>query len=245
MLRRRQSLPRPARGFTLLELLLATAVSAIVLLAINATFFGALRLHNTTHEKIDRDLVLQRALGIVRRDLAGLMLPTGGNGVTLAGQLQSSDFSSSATDPVGERVSPDFYTNSGKVDGWSSFSEVQRVSYFLAPATDGSNTKNLLRAITRNLLPVQETAPDEQMLLAGVSSASVEFFDGIDWIEDWDSTVTSTLPTAIKFRLVMARPLSGGSGTIPEGGGPVELVVPVLVMTTTAAQAATEGGATP
>ena len=48
MKRRRPSL-RSTRGFTLLELLIATAVSAIVLLAINTTFFGALRLHNTTH----------------------------------------------------------------------------------------------------------------------------------------------------------------------------------------------------
>ena len=82
---RRRSHLRPVRGFTLLELLLATAVAAVVLLAINTVFFGALRLHNTTHEKIDTDLVLQRALGIVRRDLAGLMLPTGGEGVVLAG----------------------------------------------------------------------------------------------------------------------------------------------------------------
>jgi len=51
---------RSTRGFTLLELLIATAVSAIVLLAINTTFFGALRLHNTTHEKIDSDLTQQR-----------------------------------------------------------------------------------------------------------------------------------------------------------------------------------------
>ena len=62
MHRRRPSL-RSTRGFTLLELLIATAVSAIVLLAINTTFFGALRLHNTTHENIDSDLTQQRACG--------------------------------------------------------------------------------------------------------------------------------------------------------------------------------------
>src|SRR5882757_5797024 len=78
-------------GFTLLELLVATAVSAIVLLVINATFFTALRLHNTTHESIDRDLEVQRAIGIVRKDLAGIVLP--GNPAattnTFAGQLST------------------------------------------------------------------------------------------------------------------------------------------------------------
>lgn len=226
--RRRQSF-RSTRGFTLLELLIATAVAAIVLLAINTTFFGALRLHNTTHEKIDSDLMQQRALGIVRRDLAGLMLPSGGNGTVLAGPLQTTEFSSSPNDPAGDRVSADFYTNSAKIDGWNPFSEVQKVAYYLAPSSDGTNSKSLVRAITRNLLPVQDTGPDEQqVILAGVTSAEIEFFDGIDWVSDWDSTVTSTLPTAVKFRLVMALP---GRGV--ETSGPIELVVPVFATTTT------------
>lgn len=226
--RRRHSL-RSHRGFTLLELLIATAVAAVVLLAINTTFFGALRLHNTTHEKIDRDLSLQRALGIVRRDLAGLMLPTGGEGTVLAGPLQTTEFASSPNDPEGERVSADFFTNSGKIDGWNQFSEVQKVAYFLGRSTDGTNGKTLVRAITRNLLPVQETGPDEQqVLLSDVATAEIEFYDGTAWISDWDSTVTSTLPIAIKFRLTMADPANG-----QEVGGPVELIVPVWATTTT------------
>ena len=39
-------------GFTLLELLIATMVGAVVLLVINATYFGALRLHNTTNANV-------------------------------------------------------------------------------------------------------------------------------------------------------------------------------------------------
>lgn len=228
MKRRRPSL-RPTRGFTLLELLIATAVAAIVLLAINTTFFGALRLHHTTHEKIDRDLMQQRALAIVRRDLAGLMLPTGGTGPVLAGELQTAGLSPSPNDPEGERVSPDFYTNSGKIDGWNPFSEVQKVAYFLTASSDGTQSKTLVRALTRNLLPVQDTGPDEQqILLPGVAAAEVEFFDGLAWVSEWDSAVTSTLPTAIKFRLVLA-----GRGSGPDVGGPVELVVPVWATTTT------------
>ena len=235
---RRPQHPRSTRGFTLLELLVATAVAAIVLLVINATFFSALRIHNTTHDKIDSDLAQQRALGIVRRDLAGLMLPnTSTNGGILAGELQTSAFSSSAGDPVGDRVSPDFYTNSGRVDGWNPFSEVQKVAYFLAAATDGSGGKSLVRAVTRNLLPVQESRPESQVLLDGVVSAEIEFYDGTDWTSEWDSTATSSLPTAIKFRLAMAAPGAGRNG-----GGLIELVVPVLVTTAAAQTAAAAGG---
>lgn len=218
-------------------MLVATAVSAIVLLVINATFFTALRLHNATHASIDRDLEVQRAIGIMRKDLAGLVLP--GNPAattnTFAGQL-TSDSSSPTTmaSEAGDRVSPDLYTTSGRIDGWTSFSEAQIVSYFLVPAKDGSSdNKNLVRVITRNLLPVQDTPPDEQTLLTGVTSATMTFFDGIDWADAWDSSATSTLPSAIKLSLVLTPRDNNGARAAP---APVELIVPVLVTTTTSAQ---------
>ncbi len=212
------------RGFTLLELLIATAVGAVVLLVVQTTYFGALRLHNTTHERIDEDLVVQRTFGIIRRDLAGLMLPGG----TLAGQLQSDSFSSTVTGNYGDRVTPDLFTNSGKIDGWNPFSEVQMVAYYLAPATDGGRGKNLVRIVTRNLLPVQEAEPEEQVLLGGVESATMTFFDGMAWTDSWDSEATSTLPSALKLSLVMASREATQSSLAP-----IDLVVPVMVTTTT------------
>ena len=222
------------RGFTLLELLVATAVGAVVLLVVQTTYFGALRLHNTTHDRIAEDLVVQRTLGIIRRDLAGLMLPGG----TLSGQLQSDSFSSSITGSYGDRVTPDLFTNSGKIDGWNPFSEVQMVAYYLAPASGGGRARDLLRVVTRNLLPVQESQPEEQVVLAGVESAAILFYDGMSWVDMWDSETTSTLPTAIKFSLVMAA--RDASQSAP---GPIDLVVPVFVTTTTTQTQAAEESA--
>lgn len=222
---------RSNRGFTLLELLLGTVVGSIVLIVIQTTFFGALRLHNTTHQKIDSERVVQRALDIVRRDLSGLMLP---GGSTLVGHLQTGVFSSSTSEPAGERVSPDFFTSSGRIDGWTPFSEVQQVAYYLAPGPDSMTAKNLVRAVTRNLLPVQEGTLEEQILLSGVDAVSVMFFDGTGWTDQWDSEATSTLPTAIKFSLTLVAPN-------PQVAlEPIELVVPVLVTTPTSQAQALE-----
>ncbi len=228
---------RDRAGFTLLELLVATAVGAIVLLVINATFFGALRLHNATHEKIDKDLMLQRTLGIVRGDLAGIMLPGNPQATNvLAGQLETESATTTTMDSTGgERVSPDIYTDNGRVDGWTSFSDVQAVAYYLAPATDGSNTKSLVRVVTRNLLPVQEPATEEQTLLPGVMSAAMTYYDGTDWTDTWDSSTSNTLPTAIKFSLVLAPAANDAANTNPS---PIELIVPVIVTTRTGAQQA-------
>jgi len=229
---RRSSRPPGAhRGFTLLELLIATAVGAVVLLVIQTTYFGALRLHQSTHTRISEDQVVQRAMSILRRDFAGLMLPGG----TLTGQLQSENFSSTLAAPAGERITPDFVTNAGRIDGWTPFSEAQRVAYYLAPAGAGERGQNLVRAVTRNLLPVQEEMPEEQVVLSGVESASIQFYDGYAWVDTWDSEVTSTLPSGVRFSLVLA-PRDGAAAA----ASPVELVVPIFATTTTSQTQAEE-----
>jgi len=223
------------RGFTLLEILIALAVSAIVLLAIQTVFFGALRLHRTTTEQLNASLSLERTLSTVRHDIDGLMVP----GSVLAGSLQTTPTSTLTDDHFGDRISPDFYTSSGKIDGWNPFADVQMVTYYLTPATDGSGNKNLLRAVTRNLLPAQETTSEAQTLLEGVAQATFTFFDGTQWTDTWDSTATSTLPSAIKLSVVLAA--QAGQAT-PD---PIELVLPVLVQTTTSQTEAGSTGAMP
>jgi type II secretion system protein J len=221
-------------GFTLLELLLATAIGAVVLLVINATFFAALRLHNTTHEKIDDDLVVQRTLGIVRKDLAGIMIPPSPQATTakLSGQLTTDVASTNDLDGSSERITPDIFTNSGKIDGWNPYADVQMVSYYLSPSADGGPTKDLVRVVTRNLLPVIESTTENQTLLSGVNSAAIAYFDGENWLDIWDSATTSTLPAAIKFSLVLE---PRDRGTRPDSA-PIELIVPVLVKTTATLQ---------
>jgi prepilin-type N-terminal cleavage/methylation domain-containing protein len=238
---------RPDGGFTLLEILIATVVGAFILLVINGTYFGALRLHNHTQAQIDQDLIRERALALVRRDLDGLMVPAAATATapvgTFSGQFQDTPANSPIQEFADTRVSADLYTTSGEVNGWNPYSEVQAVAYFLAPATDGSNTKNLVRAVTRNLLPVQTPATDEQILLTGVATAEFDYYDGTEWDTTWDSTQTSTLPAAIRFSVTLA---TAGSD---QPAAPITLVVPVLVSTTTsakaAAQAALNGGTAP
>jgi type II secretion system protein J len=222
-------------GFTLIELILAMAVGAIVLVVINGTFTGALRLHNSTHEKIDEDLALQRALGIIRKDLAGIMTPANPQATTynLSGQLTTESYSANELDTNGERITPDIYTSSGAVDGWTPYGDVQMVSYYLSPGDDAGYSKNLVRLVTRNLLPVVEPTAEAQTILHGVQSAGVSYFDGQNWLDTWDSLTTSSLPTAIKFSLIRA---SRDPNASRGGSDPVEIVVPVMVKTATTVQ---------
>lgn len=236
-------------AFTLLELLLATAVGAIVLLVINATFMSALRLHNTTHERIDDDVMVQRALAIVRKDLAGIMLPAAvpanSNTVvnTFSGQLVTDGSTTTTTnllDNSGERITPDITTSTGRVDGWTPFAEVQVVSYYLSPSADGNGGKDLVRLVMRNLLPATDPIAESQVLLPGVLSAAISYYDGVDWLDTWDSTETTSLPTAFRFSIVMAPRGASASSVDP---APIELVVPVIVTTAATAQEAAAAAA--
>lgn len=236
---------RRTQGFTLIEVIISISVAAIVLLVINATFFSALRLHDATHARIDEDLAQRRALGLIRRDLEGLVLPPSATSTTttLAGQFQTNVAGTTSLDGTNaERVSPDLTTSCGRIDGWNAFSDLQRVAYFVTPEPNGENTKSLVRVVTRNLLPVDSEPQDEsQTLLTGLTDATMTYFDGTDWTDSWDSTETSTLPTAIKFSITLAPRGTTTSGANPM---PIELIVPVLVATRTTAQQTAAAAAT-
>jgi len=215
------------RAFTLIEILLAVGVFSIVLIAINTVYFSALRLRNRATEMFENSVPLQRALTVIKRDLEGLMLPGG----TLSGKLQTdltSSTSSTAESTVefaGERVSPDLYSTTGGVDDMTPYSEVQKVAYYLTTSTNLGPGRDLVRSVSRNLLPAATEFPDSQVLLSGVEQALLLFYDGTDWTETWDTTTQTNLPAAVKIQIALT-PKTEQRLTVAE---PIELVVPVLV----------------
>lgn len=221
-----RTIHRHPGAFTLIEILLAVGVFSIVLIAINTVYFSALRLRNRATEMFENSVPLQRALTVIKRDLEGLMLPGG----TLAGKLQTdltstANSTASTVESTGERVSPDLYTTTGGVDDTSPYSEVQKVAYYLTTSTNLAPGRDLVRSVTRNLLPAATEFPDAQVLLSGVDAAAVLFYDGTDWTETWDSTTQTNLPAAIKIQIALT-PKTEQRLTVAE---PIELVVPVLV----------------
>src|SRR5688500_2524922 len=104
------STPVRSNAFTLIEVLLAVAVFAIVLGAINSVFFGALRLRNKSYAVFEKALPMQQATAIFKRDLEGSMAPGGTFGGTLQTTATKVD---STTAAIGLRVSTDVDTSSG------------------------------------------------------------------------------------------------------------------------------------
>lgn len=222
--------PRPwTRAFTLIELLLALVIFAVVLAAVSGVFHGAMRLRARTVETLEAALPVEHALAVVRRDLAGIVLP--------AGLLHSNLVAAAGTgDGAQQDNDLQLYTTATfSPDGLGPWGGVQKVSYTLRAPTNfpGGPGRDLVRRSCRNLLPALQEEFEEQPLLAGVERIDFQFHDGLTWRTSWVSTnEASLLPRAVRFQLLMApRPLPSGAPPAAAvlNRDPIELVVPLLV----------------
>jgi hypothetical protein len=191
-------------------------------------------LRNKTADAIERSLPLQQTLAIIKRDLANLVPPGG----ALSGALQSTPTISTGSGMSGSmnrQNGPQFYTAVGIVDDNAPWGEVERVSYFLASATNNTPGMDLHRSVTRNLLPLMQDQTDDQYLMSGVESIAFQYYDGNAWRDTWDSTqadpttgLTNNLPRGIKMQLQLYNE-NQSFGTL----APVELIVPIMVLART------------
>ncbi len=214
------SRPRAA-GFTLIEILLAVAIFAVVIAAMQTVFHSALRLQTRTTRAVEEGMPLQQTLAVMKRDLANLVVPGG----TLAGALQTTptNVTSMAT-PAGAS-GPQFYTATGRLDDAEPWGEVQKVMYYLAPPTNKVRGLDLYRAVTRNLLPLAQEQFEPEWLMGGVEQLTFWFYDGSQWAATWDSSTAETpLPRAIKVQLDLTPAEDQRYDSTP-----VFLVVPLIV----------------
>jgi type II secretion system protein J len=208
-------LPHPiqsARAFTLIEMMLAIGIMAMVIAVINGIFFSALRLRDHTAAAVDDALPAQQATAIIRRDLQCAMAPGG----VLAGDFKVGGVSEPN---MSQTVDIEMYTPTGALRETEPWGDIQMVTYELkSPAAHSANGKDLIRSVTRNLLST--TTPDvtDQWLMSGVQDLHFSCYDGTQWQDSWDTTSSNTnLPLAVRVSIQLA-------GTT----GPIEMVVPVV-----------------
>lgn len=211
---------RGGRGFTLVEMILAVGITAIVLLAVSGIFFTALHLREATQALVDAELPLDQTGSILRRDLLCAMSPTT-NGIF------SGDFKvGSVTSPgVSQPVVLELYTATGALSDSQPWGDVQKVTYELRTPTAGSQPgKDLIRSVSRNLLATATVDVEDQWLMGGVAEFRVSCYDGTQWQQTWDTTdptsATTNLPQAVKVEIQ----LTGANNGLAT---PVQFLVPM------------------
>lgn len=188
-------------GFTLLELIIGAAISAVLLAALYACLNGVVGLKRQSYAALDRSLPEEGAALVIKRDLLNMAVPTGLLTDTVLGQEVNEN---------GRRYDTlAFCTTTGVVDRDRPFSTMQKVEYYLVGQVDGIDysSAQLVRAVTRNLLSTNlDDSRTERSILSGVDSLEIEYYDGQLWTTSWDATTAETpLPKAVKMHIVLQR----------------------------------------
>ncbi len=237
--RLRQNIVRSS-AFTLIELLLAMTIFAVVLAAVNGVFFGAMRLWKKTTDTAQRGLPVQQTFATLRRDLSGIIPPGG----TFAGILNST---ASIQGLNQQDVGLEIFTTSGTRRSTLPWGDIQSVAYVLRDPTNRTEYagRDLVRVLKRNLLPVLQVEAEEQRLMSGVERIDFSFYDGSSWRTSWNSTNDVTpLPKAIKVEIVVAPEPTETGRPRPNtfALAPLQLVVPILVTASTNTATTSTGG---
>ncbi len=204
--------PQSTRSaFTLLELLVAMSLMVVVASCLYTSLYTGFRAYRSAQAAVDPTSTAINVIELLKQDIRGV-LPPGG---TLAGSFIGTD---SAGLKGVDTDSLEFYTTHVYVDdtlltgltttttNTSLVGGIGKVGFLLE---EDSETKDgtylLLRQVTTDLLAAREMEPEEQVLCRSVASLNFRYFDGSDWLDEWDSTAdANSLPLAVEIDLEVA-----------------------------------------
>jgi type II secretion system protein J len=206
-------------AFTLIEVILAIGIAAIVLISVCTVFFAAIRLRDATQDAVDNSKPVDLALATLKRDLECVVTPTNGTSKVLSGDFRVGDITSAGNN---EPVSIEMFTATGQVGSQQPWSDIQRVTYELRdPTVRNATGKDLYRSVTRNLLSPTTPQVEDQWMMSGVQSITFSCYDGVQWWNTWDTTgltsANTNLPVAVRVDI---QPMGNQMA-------PMELIVPI------------------
>jgi type II secretion system protein J len=207
------------QAFTLIEVILAIGIAAIVLITACTVFFAAIRLRDATQDVVDNAKPADVAMSILKRDLECIVTTTNGTSKVLSGDFRVGDITSSGNN---EPVSIEMFTATGQVGDQQPWGDIQRVTYELRdPTVRNAAGKDLFRSITRNLLSPATPTVEDQWMMSGVQSLAFSCYDGVQWWNTWDTTgltsANTNLPVAVRVDI---QPVGNQMA-------PIEMVVPI------------------
>jgi hypothetical protein len=169
--------------------MLAMMIVALLAATMYGAMYFAIRARRGANAAVDQMRSLNIAAELITDDLQSVPPPNG----TLAGPFIGTQ--TTGADTV------EFYClgRDPSLDDQPLGDGMRRIDLVLR--TDLSPPV-LERQITRNLLaPVQEP-PEEQVLCRNVRGFTLQYFDGTNWQDNWDSTtVGNVLPMAVAFTI--------------------------------------------
>ena len=236
------------RGFTLLELLLAMTMTAIVAGSLYAAMRIGFRAEAAAEAAVEPVRTADLSMGLLRPDFESAVAPSGVLRGAFTGKDQTGDGGAPADtlefytlgdplDPAAQAAATG--TNAGgmgaggigaggtgagfgrsntsmSVSGGSGYGpngayanfvpgsgDVRMIDLLVVPSQTGNV---LVRRVTTNLLSPSTPPYYDEVVCRGVRSFNLRYFDGSDWLDQWDSTLQDNAsPTAVEVTLELQR----------------------------------------
>ena len=185
------------KGFTLLEVLVAATMTALLAGSLYATLSAAFKARRGSNEEVANFRRAELAADFICTELRSAAVPNG----ILAGTFTGTD-GTGANGRESDTVS--FYRIADATDQDVCQGDMMSVELVCEPSSQSTGME-LIRRVRRNLLAqVQYDMPGE-VLCRGVLAMNFRYFDGVSWLDSWDSTtVENSLPLAIEVSLTVA-----------------------------------------
>ncbi len=202
---------RQSEGFTLLELLVAMVLMVVVASCLYTALYTGFRARRSALQAVEPTLQALNAIELLKEDILGVVPP--GDSNSLVGAFVGED--SGGVKGV-DADSIEFYTTHVYADDDSVSGGIGKITLLLdeedvEDRQSNYTTYKLVREVTTNLLARKEPKPVEQVLCRDVVSLNFRYYDGEDWVDEWDSSEDSnSLPQAVEVDIEVAFHLQSG-----------------------------------
>jgi type II secretion system protein J len=176
------------RGFTLLELVIAIGLSSFLLLTVYMAYFGINRSIDAASEGQDVIETGRLLMELIKQDLRGIS-------PNPKYQLISKIVETMEKEPD-QRI--DFVTTSYLGANPMGLSEV---GYFIYKTED--NKKIFIRRESKEVRDDVREGGTISELSRIVTSFKLSFYNGTDWVEEWDSKSAGKLPKQVKILITV------------------------------------------
>lgn len=206
-------------GFTLLEVLVASAILSLLLAALYGVFSRTLASKRFAEERATRARAARLVLLRIGQDLQAAFPP-------LSGRFHFTS-ETHRTEAFPEDSLAFLSLAQASLGGADPAGDLYEIAYALVPDPDSLSQRTLVRRVTLDLAvrdaAIARQPPDEAYpLLSQVRGLRFRFFDGRHWREEWGQDDTQgTLPQAVEVVLYL---VASGPATLRRGEPHEEVV---------------------
>lgn len=176
-------------GFTLLELLLALAIAALILVAAYTTLFSLTKAQETASTGMEKRRALRNTMDLLRRELTSTLFKSGDTRLRFI--VEDRDYYGKPASTI------QFATLTAPSEGLAT--DQLRVRY---QTTEKSNSSLTVRRTSRVFF-ADEDQKNGYPLLDETEGFLVECYDGSKWVKAWDTTLNPALPKMIRVTITI------------------------------------------